>query len=146
MSDLYIQRIEELTTTEAIRKITDEAAYEFASRVRDNRQNRLSRVVSECIQYIFKHLYEPLSLQDLCMHVNMNASYLSRRFKLETGHSPVEYIQQCKVDEAKKLLSLTTLSITEICTRLNFNDQSYFTKVFKRRTGRTPGQYRNEGS
>lgn len=145
MSDLYIQRIEELSTADEIRKISNEAAFEFASRVRDNRQNQLSRAVSSCIQYIFKHLYEPVSLQDLCEHAKLNASYLSRRFKRETGLSPVEYIQQCKVEEAKKLLSLTTLSITEICTRLNFNDQSYFTKVFKRRTGRTPGQYRNDG-
>ncbi|MEY8348034.1 AraC family transcriptional regulator [Bacillus cereus] len=47
-----------------------------------------------------------------------------------------------RVEEVKKLLTLTTYTLSEICTWLNFNDQSYFTRIFKKSTGTTPKQYR----
>ncbi|MBP3972979.1 helix-turn-helix transcriptional regulator, partial [Bacillus sp. WL1] len=47
-------------------------------------------------------------------------------------------------EEAKKLLTLTTYTLVDICTWLNFNDQSYFTKVFKKFTNMTPRQYREK--
>lgn len=60
------------------------------------------------------------------------------------GISLSEYIQKERVEEAKKILTLTTYSLVDICTWLNFNDQSYFTKVFKKFTSMTPKQYREE--
>ncbi|WP_226799835.1 helix-turn-helix domain-containing protein [Bacillus thuringiensis] len=51
-----------------------------------------------------------------------------------------------KIEEAKKLLTLTNHSLLDISTLLNFNNQSYFTKVFKEYTGITPKQYRNQYS
>ncbi len=54
-----------------------------------------------------------------------------------------EYIQRERVEEAKKLLTLTTYSLS-ISAFVNFNDQSYFTRVFKRITSMTPRQYREK--
>ncbi len=55
-----------------------------------------------------------------------------------------EYIQRERVEEAKKLLTLTTYSLSDICAWLNFNDQSYFIRVFKKNTSMTPRQYREK--
>jgi AraC-like DNA-binding protein len=67
---------------------------------------------------------------------------LSFLFKKEVGITVSEYIQQTKIDEVKKLLAYSKTPISEICSLLNFNDQSYFTKVFKKVVGITPKQYR----
>ncbi|MGU3471120.1 helix-turn-helix domain-containing protein [Paenibacillus sp. D51F] len=143
MSDLHIQHIEELVGMRDIRKAMGGAMTDFARKVRDSRDCSVSIPIARCRNYIFMHLYEPISLTDLCRLVNLNASYLSRRFKKETGFTVMDCIQSMRVEEAKKLLGLTELSITEISTRLTFSDQSYFTKVFRKWTGITPGKYRN---
>nr|WP_237446585.1 helix-turn-helix transcriptional regulator [Shimazuella alba] len=73
----------------------------------------------------------------------LNPIYLCQLFKNEVGISLREYIQQQKIEEAKRLLISTSYSLTDICTYLHFTDQSYFTKVFKKFVGITPKQYRN---
>lgn len=69
---------------------------------------------------------------------------MSQLFKKETGVTITQFIQQEKVDEAKKLLELTSEPITAIATKLNFYDQNHFIKIFKRYTGLTPKKYRNK--
>ncbi|HDR7296345.1 TPA: helix-turn-helix transcriptional regulator, partial [Bacillus cytotoxicus] len=91
---------------------------------------------------IFKNIYQKISVKQLARMVNMNPNYLSILFKEEVGISLNEYIQRERVEEAKKLLTLTDYSLSDICAWLNFSDQSYFTKVFKKFTNKTPGKYR----
>lgn len=142
MSDLYIQQIEEMTDVNEVNTALLRATYDFANRVKESKDGDYSKAVVACKQYIFNHLYEDVSLQQLSRWVHMNSSYLSRLFKQETGVSISEYIQRQRIEEAKKLLILTDLSLSEIYARLNFTDQSYFTKVFKKLAGVTPKQFR----
>ncbi|MEF2965718.1 helix-turn-helix domain-containing protein [Paenibacillus sp. M1] len=146
MSDLYIQQIEEMHKPKEVDKAMKQALIEFASRVKEGIEDHVSGsgAVSTCKRYIFNHLYGELSLETLSGLVHMNSSYLSRLFKKETGMSLTDYIQSKRVDEAKKLLALTSLSLSDIYSRLHFNDQSYFIKVFKKWAGMTPRQYRND--
>jgi YesN/AraC family two-component response regulator len=76
--------------------------------------------------------------------LELSPNYVSALFKKEVGMTVSEYIQQSKIDEAKKLISYSKTPISEICSLLNFTDQSYFTKVFKKHTGTTPKQYREK--
>ncbi|AWP27356.1 hypothetical protein B9D94_12310 [Paenibacillus sp. Cedars] len=142
MSDLYIQQMEEMTDANEVNTALQQATYDFANRVKECKEGDFSKAVVKCKQYIFNHLYEDVSLQQLSRSVHMNSSYLSRRFKQETGVSISEYIQGQRIEEAKKLLVLTDLPISVIYARLNYHDQSYFTKVFRKLTGVTPKQYR----
>lgn len=71
------------------------------------------------------------------------ANYLSQLFKKEVGIPISDYIQQERIEEAKKLIALSDTPLSDVCSSLTFNDQSYFTKVFKKFTGVTPKQYRN---
>ncbi|ANS74539.1 hypothetical protein AWM70_08040 [Paenibacillus yonginensis] len=149
LSDLYIQKIEDVTQPENVDQLLEEALCTFADRVKQAIEHLYSKPISSCHNYIFSHLYEPISLDDLVHHVHLNPSYLSTLFKQEVGMTVGEYIQKAKIKEAKHLLDWTDYSITKISTLLNFTDQSHFTKVFKKLTGSTPKKYRlksNKGS
>jgi AraC-like DNA-binding protein len=76
------------------------------------------------------------------MVAGLNRSYLSQLFKKETGFTVSDFIQIERIEEAKRLIELSGISLSDIATRLQFNDQSYFTKVFKKYTGITPRQFK----
>lgn len=101
-----------------------------------------SQTIAICKNYIFKNIYNPISVKQLAKFANVNSDYLSILFKKEVGISLIEYIQRERVEEAKKLLTFTTYPLSDICASLNFSDQSYFTKIFKKFTNETPGKYR----
>ncbi|MBT2701616.1 helix-turn-helix transcriptional regulator, partial [Bacillus sp. ISL-40] len=103
---------------------------------------KYSKPINICQNYIYTHLYQDICLSDLADLVQMNPQYLSHLFKKEVGISIIEFIQQVKVDEAKTLLTYTQHSLTEISSLLNFHDQSYFIKVFKKFAGVTPNQFK----
>ncbi|MFD3450381.1 helix-turn-helix domain-containing protein [Microbacteriaceae bacterium 4G12] len=144
LSDFYIQTIEELNDTRAIIRFVGEALCTFADYVKKHKEQQYSKAIVMCQNYIFKNIYQEISVKQLATFVCMNPNYLSILFKKEVGIPLSEYIQREKVEEAKKLLTLTTSSVSDICTWLNFSDQSYFTKIFKKITGYTPKQYRGQ--
>ncbi|MFJ7762758.1 helix-turn-helix domain-containing protein [Bacillus toyonensis] len=142
ISDLFIQKLEEIHKNEAIPPFLENALLEFAERVKNSTMQQHSKHINVCQNYIFTHLYGDITLNTLEI-VTLNPSYLSSLFKKEVGISLNEYIQRAKVDESKKLMTYTRHSISEISTLLNFHDQSHFTKVFKKHTGISPKQFKN---
>ncbi|QGQ44899.1 helix-turn-helix domain-containing protein [Metabacillus sediminilitoris] len=143
LSDLYIQNLEELTDMKTVDAFMEQALSDFADRVRKHKQHRYSKPINRCLNFIYTHLYEDLTLTSLANLVDLHPNYLSSLFKKEVGISIAEYIQRTKVDEAKSLLTFTNYSLLKITTILNFHDQSYFTKVFRKYTGVTPKKYKN---
>lgn len=143
LGDYYIQRTERETSLEKIRKLVMNAFSEFAERVRKNNIEDSSRTVNFCRNYIYDHIYESITLVDIANLVDMHPNYLSALIKKETGSSFSEFLQLAKIEEAKQLLTLTNHSISTIAAMLHYTDQSYFTKVFKKHTGKTPHQFRN---
>ncbi len=145
LSDVYIQNIEESVDVESTIKILHESMYDLAERVQKNKEAKYSEVINLCFRYIYKHIYENILITDIADFVGISPVHLSARFKKEVGQTLKHYILQEKIDEAKKLIILTDTSFLDICMLLNFNDQSYFTKVFKKVTGLTPKQYKDRG-
>ncbi|OQR57000.1 helix-turn-helix domain-containing protein [Bacillus sp. CDB3] len=143
LSDLFIQKLEEINKSEAISPFLENALLEFSERVRNGTIQKHSKPINVCQNYIFTHLYEEITLSQLAGIVALNPSYLSSLFKKEIGISLGEYIQRAKIDESKNLMTFTRHSISEISTLLNFHDQSHFTKVFKKHTGVSPKQFKN---
>ncbi|KWX87493.1 hypothetical protein AMQ83_12775, partial [Paenibacillus riograndensis] len=97
-----------------------------------------------CQHYMLNHLDEELTLSRRAGVAGLNASYLAQRCKKETGLAVSDYIQRERIEEAKRLMELPGITLSDIATRLHFNDQSYFTKVFKKYTGTTPKQFRHD--
>jgi AraC-like DNA-binding protein len=142
ISDSYIQSIEEVNDEKDLSALTLRMFYDFADRVNRVKQLKYPKVIIECQSYIFKHLYEDISLSAIAESIGLNQNYLSELFKKEVGLSISEYIQRERIEESKRLLTSSDYSILEIATWLSFHDQSHFTRVFKKVTGTTPKRYR----
>ena len=98
--------------------------------------------IENAIAYMKQHYNRPLTLKETADHVELNPSYFSTLFKQSCGSSFKEYLNSIRIEESKKLLAATDRSILDIALSIGFEDQSYFTKVFKKYTGLTPKQYR----
>lgn len=144
VSDSYIQHVEELNEISEVTGLYLKMLFDLTDRVHGIEETNFSKAVIECRNYIFNHLYENITLEQLSELASLNRNYLSELFKKEVGMSIIEYIQRERIEEAKELLLSTNNSILDICISLSFSDQSYFTKVFKKFTGATPKQYRNK--
>lgn len=99
-------------------------------------------IIKKAIRFISQSFSEPLTLEDVAEHVHLNPAYFSTLFKQSTGSTFKEYLNMVRVEESKRLLTGTDLSIIDISMSVGFMDQSYFSKVFKKYTGLTPKQYR----
>lgn len=142
LHDRFIQQVEELNRLDEIRALAGDVLYTFAEKVKQVKAERYSKTITICKDYIYKHIYDEINHNEIANKVELSPKYLSFLFKKEVGITVSEYIQQTKIDEVKKLLAYSKTPISEICSLLNFNDQSYFTKVFKKVVGITPKQYR----
>jgi len=143
LSDWYIQLVEECRKPEEVNQTIRRCSVDFVEHVQVSKHENYSQPVNRCSNYIFKHLHESITLKQLAETVQLHPDYLSQLFKKEIGVTPMAYIQQERIKEAQKLLTFTDTTISDIGTLLQFHDQSYFTKVFKKWTGMTPKQYRN---
>lgn len=95
------------------------------------------------IQCRFEREYaEKITLSSLAAEHHMSVSYLSHLFKRVTGYSIMEYLTMCRLSVAKKLLSETNMSVTEVVFATGFSDSSNFSRVFKREVGCSPMEYK----
>lgn len=83
------------------------------------------------------------SLEDLCRKTGYSKNHLIRLFEEQLGMTPIQYCQYVKLERAKTLLTYTDKSVSEIAAELGFYDGSYFSKVFKEKTGICPAKYAN---
>jgi AraC-like DNA-binding protein/mannose-6-phosphate isomerase-like protein (cupin superfamily) len=93
-------------------------------------------------EFIRTHFHEPLDLEAISSHVYLSPSHFSRLFKVETRLSPVEYLNHVRIEEAKRLLIYSDLTLTEIANRVGINSIHYFSHKFKKMEGVPPLEYR----
>ena len=91
--------------------------------------------------YIDVHCAEIQSVAELAELCGLGETAFRRRFREHMGMSPVHYINAVKVERACRMLHSSEISVVDVCRFLNFYDVAYFHKVFKRYTGKTPGEY-----
>ena len=102
----------------------------------------LSSTTSKALSYLNEHYMDKITLRDLASRLFVSDSYLSKLFRQELGTSFTDYLNKNRVEHSIELMQATDLSLLEISGMVGFEDQSYFTKVFKRITGETPRQYK----
>lgn len=117
---------------------------DFLNGLRRYPEAKHSSSINSCIQYLNTHCSRPVSLQETAQYIGLSPSYLSRIFKAETGISFNQYLNQLRISRAKELLRHTELRLLDIASLTGFEDQSYFTKVFRRMTGISPLTYRQK--
>lgn len=109
-----------------------------------NRSNNSTKTILDTVEQYFKnHLADEISIQDVADQVNLNVSYLSREFKKHKGISPIEYLTQLRIEKAKQLLlDPSQFMFKDIALLVGYQNQYYFSKVFKLITGLSPTQYK----
>jgi len=101
-----------------------------------------SPVIKSCIEKIRFEYNENITLDSLASYVAVTPNYLSLQFHKETGQTITNYIQNERLEHAILLLNSTNDSIQEIAALCGFPDPNYFTRVFKKKKGITPKEYR----
>lgn len=95
------------------------------------------------VNYIKTNLHLPISVNDLCKATGITQPYLYRIFKQAEGCSPKQYILNCKLTEAKRLLVQTELPISQVAASVGFQSVLDFSKFFSAKTNTSPTAYRN---
>jgi YesN/AraC family two-component response regulator len=101
-----------------------------------------NRQCSTVRRYIDNHYKESLTLDLLAAEANVNKYYLAHAFKQAYSISPINYMIICRVQEAKRLLTETDLSLSQISSILGFSSASYFSQRFRKSEGMSPAEYR----
>ena len=132
--------------------IADEAALKtwFAERlsiISDNLaslRGDQSTKIADVIAYIHAHYAEDITLSDAADGVYLNAAYLSRLFKKETGRTFRDYLTEVRIDAATRLIESSNLFIYEIAQQSGYRNLKYFYKVFKKVKGYSPNEQRRK--
>lgn len=103
----------------------------------------LSKPVMQCIDYIYAHIKDRITIEDLACHTGLSQNYLSRVFKQNLGISISDYIREKKIEKATHLLRYSDKAVVDIANYLSFSSQSHFIQVFENFTGLTPKKYRD---
>ncbi len=143
LADRYIQHSEKFDHPERIINLQYHMIMDYATLVAQlavgGEYNYFLRTITS---YIREHLDERLTVDQIAEAMHMNRSYLSTKFKKETGRSLSSYVIDTKLKKSMEYLRNTDKPIIEIVNLLGFSSQGYFQNVFKRHIGITPGQYR----
>lgn len=99
-------------------------------------------IAAAAVNFLRQHHAEPVSMATLARHLGYSRSRTFELFKAEMGLTPNDYLQRVRMENACHLLRRTTLSVTDIALSVGFNSSQYFSTVFRRYTGRTPGAFR----
>lgn len=115
----------------------------YRDKTRDFENEELINKVNKAKVIMRESVYKNLTAENIAKYLNISYSGFRRAFKELTGTSPSKYMVELKLNEAKLLLSTTNQSVKEISYSLSFENPEYFPIFFKKRTGQTPGEYRN---
>jgi len=103
-------------------------------------------VIFKAIEYIKLNYMKKIALEDVAGSVYLSPAYFSRVFKQETGHNFSSYLNKIRIDESKKLLRNASVNISDVAGMVGYEDQSYYSKVFKKIVGVSPLRFRQSQS
>ncbi len=101
-------------------------------------------VIQETMRYVAAHVADSFNIKDLAAHLRCHPDFLSRKFKQHTGVDLSVYIRRLRIGHASELLKKAGAGIDDVAEKAGFSDRIHFTKVFRRVTGQTPGQFQRQ--
>jgi len=132
----YASSMSELTT------IHDVMVYEYADLEKRHSNSDVLSLTEKVAHYIHINFMENDTVSGIADIFSVNPSHLMRQFKKEFNVTITQYRNNKRIHEAKKLLSYSNLTITDIAFMVGFNTSQYFSKTFKKETKTTPYKYR----
>ena len=100
-------------------------------------------IIDKAEEYIVQHISGLLSLEEVAQAVDVSSFYLSKLFKEVKGENYITYITDMRMQKAKELLNNPRSVIKEVSAAVGFNDQNYFSRIFRNKFGMTPTEFRN---
>lgn len=136
-----VESLEELPSSfQAAQQAMADQSFRAIHRLTDLEDKRR---MQDMVQFVGDHYMEELSLEKLSIRFFLSREHISRRFKQETGTTLSSYVMQLRIDQAKQWLRETDEKMYSIALKLGYQDETYFSKLFKKTVGMTPLEYRN---
>ncbi|MBI9108161.1 MAG: helix-turn-helix domain-containing protein [Spirochaetales bacterium] len=108
-----------------------------------NSGSAAEELCGKIVEYLKLRYTDNISIAELSDSFNLNPTYLSRVFKQITGRTPTRFLTDLRINEARRLLTeQPELEVKEVAVKLGFSDQGYFSRLFKKETGKNPLEYR----
>lgn len=105
---------------------------------------KVAAVPEKFLQLVFEKDKAPLSVSEYAEILSVTPNYLNKAVKTRTHRTAIDWIEIARINIAKKLLKDPAISIADISSMVGLPDQSYFSRFFKKKTGQTPSEFRNE--
>jgi two-component system response regulator YesN len=109
---------------------------------RQNEERRYSHIIAKAVQFMNSRSSSKLSLKEIADHVQLSPNYFSALFKKEVGKTLSEFLIEAKMDKAKLLLINPQYKVYEVGSMVGYDDYATFYQVFKRVSGQSPSEYR----
>jgi YesN/AraC family two-component response regulator len=140
----YLNDIHHFASLDELNVWLSKALVRFTNSVFNVSLVKHSEVIKKIIQYIRSNYMKKITLNNISDSVNFSVSYVCRMFKEETGMSLTDYMNKVRIENAKILLMNNDIPLIDVSYLCGFDDQSYFSKVFKKSTGSSPGVFREK--
>ncbi|AEV67481.1 PocR ligand-binding domain-containing protein [Acetivibrio clariflavus] len=138
----YLSEIYQYKTVEDLTFWLSKIMARFTDCVFNLADIRHKDTIYKALDYIKRNYANPITLEEVANHVFLNPSYFSKIFKNEMKCTFVAYVNKVRINASKNLLLNNNIPLSDIIALVGFDDQSYFTKVFKKEVGITPGKFR----
>jgi two-component system response regulator YesN len=112
--------------------------------IKNANSNRSNKTIESIIKYVNENYHTDLNLKIISKLFYMSPVYLGRLFKSNTGMNFADYVNRCRIEHAEDLLANNEMKVSSICKEVGYNDVNYFIKVFKKKKGMTPSEFRNK--
>ncbi len=114
----------------------------------NQRQSRpeTADMIEQSISYFHLHQSEQISIPDVAAQMGCSQTYFRRLFKIRTGRTPVEYLQEIRIRHSQSLLEHTDMAIAKIARYVGYEDPFYFSRLFSKANGASPAKYRKRQS
>ena len=142
LGEYIVNRFNEDCSEPVMRILAGLLLDEVRQSIRHLRTGSVSACLEQARQYALLHLAEPLDTDRLCRAVNCSRATLARLFRRGMQTSPASWLADMRIAQARRLLRSTALSVQQIGHRVGIDDPYYFSRVFRRKTGVSPRQYR----
>jgi two-component system, response regulator YesN len=139
---LYNRNIQDMQTIDALKKMLEEICISVSKSLNTFQKNSTGNIIDEITQYIKIHYREELHLNMIAKKYHMNPAYLGRLFKSTAGIGFNDYVNDCKIEYAARMLENNNDKVFSICREVGYADISYFYDLFKNKKGVTPSEYR----